>query len=105
MAYEAEVEDIACGIRLWHGVRGMSQREDWESLLADRHALRLADIGENCELPAMFCREASEALGSPAICRMEHCWLRRQYAPSQAPRGSYPNSWHQDGGLGVTFPE
>ncbi len=46
---------------------------------------------------------ASTLAGMPFECRLEHCWLRRRYAPQHAPRGYHPNLWHQDGGLGVTF--
>jgi hypothetical protein len=47
----------------------------------------------------------SEALGSEWACRMEHSWVRKKFAPLQAPGGGYhPQRWHQDGGLGVQFP-
>lgn len=44
------------------------------------------------------------ALGSAAACRLEQAWVRKRFAPFHAPAGYHPNSWHQDGGLGVRFP-
>jgi hypothetical protein len=39
------------------------------------------------------------------VCRMEHCWLRKKFAPRNAPVSRYhPQGWHQDGALGVRFP-
>lgn len=42
-------------------------------------------------------------LAEHGICRLEHCWVRKRYAPVHAPPQAQPNSWHQDGGLGVQF--
>jgi hypothetical protein len=44
------------------------------------------------------------ALGEAAAYHPEEAWVRKRYAPFHAPAGYYPNSWHQDGGLGVSFP-
>jgi hypothetical protein len=44
------------------------------------------------------------ALGGAGICHPEEAWVRKRYAPFHAPAGYHPNSWHQDGGLGVRFP-
>jgi len=45
-----------------------------------------------------------EVLGGSVACRPEQAWVRKRYAPFHAPAGYHPNSWHQDGGLGVRFP-
>ncbi len=48
----------------------------------------------------------SASLGHAWTCSMEHSWLRKKFAPSQAPTRAYhPQDWHQDGALGVRFPE
>jgi hypothetical protein len=44
-----------------------------------------------------------EAMGVRAVCALEQSWARKRYAPAQAPARYHPNSWHQDGGLGVRF--
>jgi len=45
------------------------------------------------------------AMGGAWTCRMEHCWVRKKFSPSKAPRSCYhPQNWHQDGALGVCFP-
>jgi len=47
----------------------------------------------------------SAAMGHDWVCNMEQSWLRKKFAPSQAPAGGYrPQEWHQDGALGVQFP-
>ena len=44
-------------------------------------------------------------MGSGWVCRMEHCWLRKKFAPRNAPLSRYrTQGWHQDGALGVRFP-
>ena len=43
------------------------------------------------------------ALGAAAGCHPEQSWVRKRYAPFHAPAGYHPNSWHQDGGLGISF--
>lgn len=48
----------------------------------------------------------AEALGGDGMCALEHSWLRKKYAPRNAPDGrDVSQGWHQDGGLGVQFPE
>ena len=37
-------------------------------------------------------------------CNPEESWVRRRFAPPNAPPYYQPNRWHQDGGLGVAFP-
>ncbi len=44
------------------------------------------------------------AMGGAVACQPEQTWVRKRYAPYHAPHGYHPNSWHQDGGLGVRFP-
>lgn len=57
---------------------------------------------EGCELAALF----SEALGGEWSCRLEHSWVRKKLAPGGSPDGlRVAQGWHQDGGLGVRFPE
>jgi hypothetical protein len=46
----------------------------------------------------------AEAIGSAWVCRMEHAWVRKKFAPAQAP-GYHAQGWHQDGALGVQFPQ
>ena len=36
-------------------------------------------------------------------CNVDQAWVRKRYAPVNAPRLYHPNSWHQDGGLGAVF--
>ncbi|MFC5860866.1 phytanoyl-CoA dioxygenase family protein [Acidicapsa dinghuensis] len=48
----------------------------------------------------------SKALGGDWDCRLEHSWLRKKFAPGDSPDGrNVSQGWHQDGGLGVHFPE
>jgi hypothetical protein len=45
------------------------------------------------------------AMGCPWVCSMEQSWLRKKFAPHQAPSPLYHDQgWHQDGALGVRFP-
>jgi Phytanoyl-CoA dioxygenase (PhyH) len=45
------------------------------------------------------------AMCCPWICNMEQSWLRKKFAPHQAPSLRYHDQgWHQDGALGVRFP-
>jgi hypothetical protein len=47
----------------------------------------------------------SEAMGCEWTCRMEQSWVRKKFTPLQAPAPEYrPQTWHQDGALGVRFP-
>ena len=48
-------------------------------------------------------RIAHARLGDALMLDIDQCWIRRQYAPSQAPDGHAPHSWHQDGALGFDF--
>jgi hypothetical protein len=44
--------------------------------------------------------------GTGWVCRMEHCWVRKKFAPRNAPAyRNHPQGWHQDGALGVRFPQ
>jgi hypothetical protein len=43
-------------------------------------------------------------LPETAVCHLDESWVRKRFAPSHAPRHYQPNRWHQDGGLGVSFP-
>jgi ectoine hydroxylase-related dioxygenase (phytanoyl-CoA dioxygenase family) len=52
------------------------------------------------ELSELF----AEAIGSTWACRMEHSWVRKKFAPAQAP-DYHAQGWHQDGALGVQFPQ
>jgi len=45
----------------------------------------------------------SEAMSGKWVCRLEHSWVRKKFAPVRDP-GSHPQGWHQDGALGVRFP-
>ena len=46
-----------------------------------------------------------EAMGGEWTCKMEQSWVRKKFAPHQAPAREYhPHSWHQDGALGARFP-
>ena len=50
-------------------------------------------------------RLISDAMGSAWTCNMEQSWVRKKFAPVQAPTSGYRlHSWHQDGALGVRFP-
>jgi hypothetical protein len=44
-----------------------------------------------------------DALDEPVSCNLEHSWVRKRFAPGNAPPLYRPNTWHQDGGLGVAF--
>jgi len=46
----------------------------------------------------------SEAVGSAWTCNIEQSWVRKKFAPRQAPRDYHLQDWHQDGALGVSFP-
>jgi hypothetical protein len=48
-------------------------------------------------------RLITETLGEPAVCNLEESWLRKRFAPSNAPRHYRPNVWHQDGGLRAPY--
>jgi len=42
-------------------------------------------------------------LGDDLVCAVDHCWVRRQYAPDRYPPGHAAHAWHQDGALGFDF--
>lgn len=47
----------------------------------------------------------SKTVGRKWTCNMHQSWVRKRFAPFQASSLDYcPNSWHQDGALGVDFP-
>jgi len=47
----------------------------------------------------------SEAMRCEWTCNMEQSWVRKKFTPLLAPASEYhPQSWHQDGALGVRFP-
>jgi hypothetical protein len=47
----------------------------------------------------------SDLLGGPWRCRLEHSWVRKKFAPRNAPgRRDSIQDWHQDGALGAQFP-
>ena len=48
-------------------------------------------------------RLVAEVMGEEIECRLEESWVRKRFAPCNAPRQYHPNSWHQDGGLGVKY--
>ena len=46
----------------------------------------------------------SDLMGVPWRCRLEHSWLRKKFAPCNAPASARPlQNWHQDGALGIQF--
>ena len=51
----------------------------------------------------------SDLMGGAWQCRVEHSWVRKKFAPRNAPRhapgsGYLIQDWHQDGALGALFP-
>lgn len=44
-----------------------------------------------------------ESFSGVVECRLEQSFVRYRFAPRNAPRWYQPNTWHQDGGLGVAF--
>lgn len=45
------------------------------------------------------------AMGQGWRCQLEQSWVRKKFAPEQAPESGYHlQNWHQDGALGVHFP-
>lgn len=46
---------------------------------------------------------AREILGPAAYCNLQASWVRKRYAPGNAPALHRSNTWHQDGALGVQF--
>ena len=68
-----------------------------QSVLID--ALR--DFGAGDPLAAI----AASGISIPRAfeCRLQESWSRKRFAPHRAPPHYQPNSWHQDGGLGVSY--
>ena len=47
----------------------------------------------------------SQLIGGAWRCRLEHSWVRKKFAPRNAPKAGYHmQDWHQDGALGAQFP-
>jgi len=47
----------------------------------------------------------SGLVGGRWRCRLEHSWVRKKFAPRNAPGAGYQlQDWHQDGALGARFP-
>ena len=72
----------------------------------------LTDFGcDPAELTAPRCSPGLESIFSQFIgdawsCPLEHSWVRKKFAPVHAPAQNYHlQDWHQDGALGVHFPE
>ncbi len=45
----------------------------------------------------------AEAIRGDLTCNLEQAWVRKRYAPINAPRQYHPNTWHQDGGLDAVY--
>lgn len=45
-----------------------------------------------------------ETMGENHKVKLDQCWLRKQYAPSNYHNLHQPHRWHQDGALGLKFP-
>jgi hypothetical protein len=53
----------------------------------------------------LLARLFEEGIGSRWTCGMDQSWVRKKFAPHQAPKSGYHlQDWHQDGALGVRFP-
>ena len=61
------------------------------------------DLEPALELAAPLLPVVRAALGDDLVLLEDHCWLRRQYPPQQAPAGHYGHGWHQEGALGFDF--
>lgn len=47
----------------------------------------------------------AEILGDEWVCNLKQSWVRKKFAPREAPQNGYHlQDWHQDGALGVSFP-
>ncbi len=47
----------------------------------------------------------AETLGDDSTCSPNQSWVRKKFAPGNAPSNGYHlQNWHQDGALGVSFP-
>jgi hypothetical protein len=72
------------------------------------NALEAAEICSTAELLALIDTDGladhlSAGLPGPVQCDLQHSWMRKRFAPKNAPRLYQPNTWHQDGGLGASF--
>ncbi len=45
-----------------------------------------------------------QIMGENLKIKLDQCWLRKQYAPSNYHNLHQPHRWHQDGALGLKFP-
>jgi len=71
-------------------------------------SLGLAALGEQADsllqtLSSILAPTLEAALGGPVRPLMDSMWLRRQFAPENAPPYHAPHAWHQDGGLGFDY--
>lgn len=74
--------------------------EGEDDLLAPLSAAGLKP-GLNLDLERLF----SEAMGCEWRCNLGQSWVRKKFAPGQAPgTGYHIQNWHQDGALGASFP-
>jgi hypothetical protein len=64
----------------------------------------LADFGCEDLLGPLEAHGMTDLIGG-ATCDPQQSWVRKKLAPVRAPANHRPHSWHQDGGLGVCFPE
>ncbi len=100
----------ACFTRAESGAGGLAEAYRYNTLSRSALVVALQEFGSTVEevsgplsvagLDQLF----DGAMGMEVACRMDQSWVRKRFAPSRAPRGYHPNSWHQDGGLGVQFP-
>ncbi len=63
----------------------------------------LPDSGEPCNVDGLYDLIVA-VMDEPVACDRDQSWLRKRFAPVNAPPHYLPNTWHQDGGLGVTYP-
>ena len=63
----------------------------------------VSEISPDEVLRAVVHGELLRRLGDHLVCDIDQCWIRRQYAPCNAPPHHAAHSWHQDGALGFDF--
>ncbi len=74
------------------------------SLHSSSQRLRgVAQIDLDVLLRALVRGELRRRLGAHLACDLDQCWVRRQYAPRNAPPPHAAHSWHQDGALNFDF--
>jgi hypothetical protein len=118
---------LLCGVfahnsldRLKAAAEGCFEAVETDGSLAERyrfnrfsHSVALSALAEfDCDSKELTSPLAApglselfaEAIGSAWVCRMEHSWVRKKFAPQQAP-GYHAQGWHQDGALGIQFPQ